>query len=81
MESYIYTVAKNPEWLKRKPYNQTITVYRIKRNIPVLVGSEDINTASYRGDRATAMRIISRETGKKMADGYRLKTPINLMEV
>jgi len=81
MESYIYVVQTDPKWFKRRHYNRSITVYRIKRNVPLLVGRDDVNTASYKGDRATAMNIIANATGKKMADGYKLVEQIRLQEV
>ena len=58
-------------------------MYRIKNNTPEYIGyNNHINTASYRGDRATACHIINKETGAKMKDGYNLASKnIQLFEI
>jgi hypothetical protein len=52
--------------------NRTIYAYRIKRNKPVWIGKTEINTAAYRGDKATAHRIIADAEGYNMTDGCRI---------
>ena len=58
-------------------------VYRVKNNQPLFVGYDDeINTASYKGDKAIASWIIAKKLGYKMKDGYDLKrNDIRLFEV
>lgn len=58
-------------------------VYRVKNNQPLFVGYDDeINTASYKGDKAIASWIIANKLGYKMKDGYDLKrNDIRLFEV
>ena len=41
---------------------------------PLRVAYAHINTASYKGDTATIHNLIAQTMGKKMEDGYRLKS-------
>ncbi len=80
MKTFIYKVITSSS---ARGFNHTIEVYRVKNNQPEYIGYNDrINTASYRGDRATACHIISEKTGAKMKDGYNLLSDsIQLFEV
>ena len=70
MLTFIYTTSNTSTI---RGYNKTVTVYRIVKNKPVLIGiDEKIDTASYKGERACAFKLISDVLGFKMADGYRL---------
>ncbi len=72
MKTYIFKVSHESS---QRGFNREISVYRIKNNQPVFVGYDDrINTASYKGDRAIANLIISKEDGHKMLNGYDLKS-------
>lgn len=81
MESYIFTT--NFDKRKMKPHRGmdcTITVHRIKKNVPEFIGFQHINTASHVGDRYVAHKIIARETNHKMGSS-RLVKPIKLTQV
>ena len=70
MKTYIFVAEKISS---KRGCNRTVKVWRIKNNQPIFVGyDEDINTASYRGDRAIANQIISDCDGHKMRDSYNL---------
>lgn len=69
MKTYIYKVESHSD---KRGCNRFICVYRIKENMPSLVGEAHVNTAAYKGDCAVACNIISDVDGLKMADGYRL---------
>lgn len=73
MKTYMYTVKNSS--LKRG-YNREISVYRIKNNQPIYIGTNDeINTASYKGDYAIACELISKYDKTKMSkDGYSLES-------
>ncbi len=72
MKTYIFKVTHSSPV---RGYNREVSVYRIKNNKPVFVGYNDrINTAAYKGDRAVANLIISKEDGHKMLNGYDLKS-------
>ena len=72
MKTYIYTVEHKSF---KRGCNLTIDVYRIKNNQPLFVGSDDINTSSYKGNLAIASHIISKEDGHKMDKrGYELES-------
>lgn len=68
--NYIYREdLSSPE----RGFNRTVTVYKMVRNKPELVGVDDRNnSAAWVGAYAVACKIISREHGHKMADGYSL---------
>ncbi len=80
MITFIYTVEHASD---KRGYNRTVNVWRIKNNKPLFVGYDDkINTAAYKGDRAIASHIISKECGYKMKDGYRLASDkIQIFEI
>lgn len=71
MKTYIYTVKHSSPL---KDCNRTVTVYRIKNNKPVFVGSNaKINIGFYKGDYAAACELISENDGHKMSNcGYSL---------
>lgn len=70
MKTYIFTQVNTSP---KRGYNRTVKVWRIKNNRPAFVGYDDeINTASYRGDRAIANQIISDNDGHKMRNPYDL---------
>ena len=71
MKTYIYTVQNDSA---KRGFNRTVTVWRVKNNQPIYVGFDDeIDTASYKGDRAVACKIISDIDGHKMTNcGYGL---------
>lgn len=68
MKTFIYTFT--PSSMERG-YDYTITVYRIVRNKPVLVGSNDeISAGSWKGKYAVASQIIADKLGHKMSKGH-----------
>jgi hypothetical protein len=72
MTTYIYKVENNS---KKRGYNRTITVFRIKHNRPYLIEcNEEINTNYYIGNRGEVKKII------KAVDNPRPHT-YNLWEV
>jgi hypothetical protein len=80
MKTYIYKVTPSSA---ARGYNRTIEVYRIKHNQPIYLGcNEHINTASYKGDIATAKQLIAKLEGYKFR-GYDFKhcANINVWEV
>jgi len=81
MKTYIYTVDHSST---ERGYNRTIVVYRIKRNQPLIIGTNNrINTASYKGDYAIASAIIAKHDNHQLNHGgYFLKNKsIKLIEV
>ncbi len=81
MKTFIFKVQQSSTI---RGYNRTIYVYRMKNNRPILVGyDEEINTASYMGDRAIASQIISDSEGMKMDQtGYDLQSKnVQLFEI
>lgn len=80
MITFIYKVIKSSN---KRGYNREVLVYRIKNNKPDFIGYDDeINTASYKGDKAIASWIIANKLGFKMKNGYDLKRKdIRLFEV
>lgn len=73
MKTYIYTVKNSSP---KRGYNREISVYRIKNNQPLHIGTNDeILTSSYKGDYATACDIIADiDNVKKSKDGYSLES-------
>ena len=68
MRTYIFTVEDHST---ARGYNQTIRVYRMKRNVPHFVGYNDkINTASTYGEYAVARQIVRDAGLEKMKDSY-----------
>lgn len=69
MKTYIYKAEKGSSI---KGFNRTITVYRVKKNKPIMLKYNDrICTASSKGDRAVAWRMAAEvEDFKMCADGY-----------
>jgi hypothetical protein len=81
MKTYIFKVQQSSS---ARGYNRTVYVYRMKNNQPVFVGyDEEINTASYKGDRAIAAKIISENDKMKMdKGGYNLESRnVQLFEI
>lgn len=67
MITFIYSVQQSS---RARGHNQTITVWRLKRNKPVFVGSNDqINTASTKGCKGEAVQVIERELNIKSVNG------------
>jgi len=54
VKTYIFNETDSP----KRGYNVRITVYRVKRNQPHMLGRSDWQTASWPGARAAAVRII-----------------------
>jgi len=79
MKTYIYKATNsNP----KRGYNRYVTVYRVKNNVPSWIGDVDINTASYKGDRACASKVIADVDGHSIKGGYILDSKdIQLFEV
>lgn len=70
MITYIYTVLDSS---RKRGYNQTVKVYRIKNNIPKFLGKdEEIHTSSWVGGYGIACQIIARETNAKLESPYAL---------
>lgn len=60
MRSFIYIVTTSSPL---RGYNRSIRVYEIIKNWPMKIGDDEkISTASYKGDRAIACKIISNNT-------------------
>jgi hypothetical protein len=81
MKTYIFKVQQSSS---ARGYNRTVYVYRMKNNQPIFVGyDEEINTASYKGDRAIAAKIISENDKMKMdKGGYNLESKnVQLFEI
>ncbi len=81
MKTFIFKVQQSSAI---RGYNRTVYVYRMKNNQPIFVGyDEEINTASYMGDRAIASQIISDSEGMKMDQtGYNLQSKnVQLFEI
>lgn len=56
----------------KRGFNRTIIVYVLDKELkPICIGEEHINTASYKGDKATASNFIANMFGYK-SDGYNL---------
>lgn len=77
MKSFIFTVTESP----KRGCNRRITAYRIKRNLPVFLGYEDVNTASFYGNPATARQIIAKAGEATMVDSYNFTQQHSLQEV
>ena len=70
MRTYIYTENRSDV----RGMNKRITVYRIKRNQPHLVGSSDHHTAAWYGAHGQAVAIIQEKDGLPAArDHYELR--------
>lgn len=72
METFIYATHKRNA---RFGWNVTVTVYRVKRNKPVLVGTGEYNTGSTKGDISEAYAVIVKngllsKRQYKAASGY-----------
>ena len=81
MKTFIYTLeyGKNTRTGGRPV---TVSVWQIKRNKPVFIGSERWNTAAWIGGKSAACRVICEKTSARMADGYRLQSDqINVIEL
>ncbi len=59
MRTYIFNETDSP----KRGMDVRITVYRVKRNQPHLVGHSDSQTASWPGARGEAVRIINMRDG------------------
>ena len=81
MKTFIYKVMDGSN---ARGYNKTVVVYRMKRNVPDLVGyDEHVDTAAFKGYKTVAHQLISDSLGYKMnAKGYALESKdIQLFEV
>lgn len=83
MKTYFFKVQNSSD---KRGYNRTIYVYRIVNNKPIFLGYDDqISTASYKGDRGIAYKIIHEQTGAKWLkgrEGYELASKnIQLFEI
>lgn len=54
MKTYFFVKTDSPV----RGCNVRISVYRVKQNQPIPIGCEDHNTASWCGERGTAINII-----------------------
>ena len=71
METKVY-YFKVTDSSKKRGCNRTISAYAIGNDFkPEYIGERHINTASYRGDKPTAVNILSELYGYK-TDGYKL---------
>jgi hypothetical protein len=69
MITYLYTT----DYSKTKSNggrDVDVRVYRVKYNVPSLIGSAISDTASWDGDLATARQVISDATGRKMKNSW-----------
>jgi hypothetical protein len=83
MKTFFFKVQQSSD---KRGYNRTIYVYRIKNNQPEFLGyDEEIHTASYKGDRGVAAKIIHEVTGAKWLkgrEGYELASKqIQIFEI
>jgi len=68
MATYAYHEMKGSN---KRGKNITVSVYRIKNNKPKKLGETHENSASYRGAKAVAARMISKKEGYNLNDrGY-----------
>ena len=65
MKTYIYI----RDGSDKRGYNVNIRVYRVKNNVPELIGDSDWHTASWPGERGAAVRMVTEVDGYK-SDGY-----------
>jgi hypothetical protein len=72
MASYAYNEM---EGSRERNKNITVAVYRIKNNKPEKLGESHENSASYRGAKAVAARMIADEEGYNLADRGYGRTP------
>jgi len=78
---FYYAVLSSSD---ERGYNKTIHVFCLEKKTlkPLTIGYAHINTAAYKGDKATAHNLISEIVGHKMADGYcLLSNKINVYQV
>lgn len=67
MITFIYSIENTS---RARGYNQSVTVWRLKHNKPFFVGSCDrINTASTKGEKGEAIRVITDVLNIKSVDG------------
>ena len=75
---FIYKVEKGSY---KRGYNRIILVYALIKHKPILIGENHVNTASYKGDKASANEIIAELYGYRF-DGYNIiRKDITLFEV
>jgi hypothetical protein len=78
MPSYIYIESGSD----RRGMNRNIRVYRIVKNVPVAIGTEDWNSASWAGASGTARAIIAKKEGYKTGEhGWFVRKDIKITEV
>jgi hypothetical protein len=70
LKRFYFSVGDSP----KRGYNRRIDVFCLERKtgLPVALGYIDVNTASYKGDHASACYVIHKACGYRMTDGYSL---------
>ena len=65
---FYYKVESSP----KRGYNRRITVFMMRKadGMPRYLGYADVQTAGYKGDKATACDVISKAFNYKKSDGY-----------
>ncbi len=76
-KTYIYTREKS----SKRGYNLCLMVYRMKRNVPTFIGDVDINTGSYKGDRASVYKVISESENIPMDGAYYITGDVEIHQV
>lgn len=68
--TFIYTAVNTKQ---KRGYNRIVKVWQLIDNKPFFIDSEYINTSGYKGDYATACKIIADKLGLELtANGYYL---------
>ena len=80
MATFFY---KDMEGSTARGFNRTVEVYKVTRNVPCFIGSDNrIQTAGWKGPYAIACEIIAENTSYKMDGGYALKSKsVQLYEI
>jgi len=68
VKSFIYVLFESSE---QRGYNKHVAVYRIKKNVPVLVGTGDYQSASWCGESAEAVKILMEHKEVPQGDHYK----------
>ena len=69
MKTYIYLLTEGSD---ARGFNRTVTVWRVKNNVPVWLASNNrIHTKGWRGDKCEAALLIAETEGYKL-DKYKI---------
>lgn len=69
MKTYIYTLEDSSP---KRGFNKTVTVWRVKNNMPIWLGKNDaIHSKAWYGAKTEALLLIAKIEGYKV-ENYRL---------